>query len=76
MKTTIVITNKNFDYLCEGNDCGTIDTGFGHYRFDLDKNKLTMYDGIGLCIVIELSNKIATVYYKDDIDLRAALNIL
>ncbi len=76
MKTKIVATNKTFTHICEGRDFGTIPTGYGHYSFVLDENRLRMWDGIGLCIVIRLNNDIATVYYKDEVDLNAALNIL
>lgn len=76
MKKTTVTTNKSFDYLCDGNDHGTIDTGYGIYSFILNEDELKLYDGTGLCLVIDLENDIATIYYKDKIDLTAALNIL
>lgn len=76
MKKTTVTTNKSFDYICEGRDCGTIDTGFGHYSFVLDENRLRMWDGYGWCFDIRIIDKDATVYYRDEVDLKAALNIL
>ena len=78
MKATKTTTNKNLNYICEGNNCGTIDTGYGIYSFVLNEaeNELKLWDGIGLCLVIILKDKVVTVHYKDEVDLRAALNIL
>ena len=76
MKTRKLTTNVTLDYICEGRDFGDIDTGFGVYGFIRNENKLRMYDGYGWSFVIQIENRDANIYYKDEEELAAALNIL